>query len=473
VWHEDLPARTRDRKIGLMLTPLANPTYARLFAAQVIALLGTGLTTVALALLAYELAGDAAGQVLGTALAIKMFAYVTLAPIAGSLAQFLPRRAFLIGLDLARASFVVCLPFVSEIWQVYVLIFLMQACSAGFTPTFQATIPDLLSDEEEYTKALSLSRLAYDLESLVSPALAAAALTLVSFDALFAANAVAFLVSASLVFSVFLPRPKPAMQASTVLGQTTFGVRAYLATPRLRGLLALSMAVAAAGAMVIVNTVVYVRGHLGLGERETAIMLAAFGAGSMLAALSLPKLLSNIPDRTVMAAGGFFMAAALATGMLMPPFGAIMPVWFVIGIGYSVVQTPAGRLLRRSSGEGDRPAYYAAQFALSHACWLITYPLAGWLGSSFGLVTAFGVLCALCISATAAALIVWPARDPTELEHVHDEIDHEHLHVHDEHHQHEHEGWEGPEPHAHPHLHKPLRHEHVYMIDAHHPRWPG
>ncbi len=456
-----------------MLSPLTNTTYARLFSAQVIALLGTGLTTVALALLAYELAGEAAGQVLGTALAIKMVAYVTLAPIAGSLAQFLPRRAFLIALDLVRAGFVLCLPFVTEVWQVYVLIFLMQACSAGFTPTFQATIPDVLPDEDEYTKALSLSRLAYDLESLLSPALAAAVLTLLSFDALFAANAVAFVLSASLVFSVFLPKPPPTTHERGVVARTTFGIRAYLATPRLRGLLALSMAVAAAGAMVIVNTVVYARGYLGLGERETAVLLAAFGAGSMLAALSLPRLLAILSDRSVMATGGFLLACALAAGIWLPAYNGTMLLWFVIGVGYSGVQTPAGRLLRRSSSEGDRPAYYAAHFALSHACWLVTYPLAGWLGSSFGLATAFGVLCMLSGLATITALIMWPADDPAALEHVHGEVEHDHLHVHDEHHQHEHEGWEGPEPHAHPHRHKPLRHAHAYTIDAHHPRWPG
>jgi MFS family permease len=456
-----------------MLSPLTNRIYAHLFAAQVIALLGTGLTTVALALLAYDLAGGDAGWVLGIALAIKVIAYVTLAPVAGSLAQLLPRRAFLIGLDLARASFVACLPFITEVWQVYVLIFLMQACSAGFTPTFQATIPDVLTDETEYTKALSLSRLAYDLENLLSPTLAAVALLFVSFDTLFVVNAVAFLLSATLVFSVLLPNPKPATETQGVLGRMTFGIRAYIATPRLRGLLALSMAVAAAGAMVIVNTVVYVRGHLGLSERETAIMLAAFGAGSMLAALLLPRLLSNAGDRMIMASGGFLMAAGLAAGTLMPSFGVMMAVWFAIGIGYSIVQTPAGRLLRRSSNEGDRPAYFAAQFALSHACWLVTYPLAGWLGSSFGIETAFAVLCALAITATVFALMLWPAHDPQELEHTHEAMAHRHMHVHDEHHQHEHEGWEGPEPHSHPHRHKPMRHAHGYVIDAHHPIWPA
>ena len=74
-----------------MLTILLNRTYRQLFAAQVIALLGTGLLTVALGLLAYDLAGEEAGAVLGTALAIKMVAYVGLAPIANALAERLPR----------------------------------------------------------------------------------------------------------------------------------------------------------------------------------------------------------------------------------------------------------------------------------------------------------------------------------------------------------------------------------------------
>ena len=57
-----------------MIEILANRTYRHLFAAQVIALIGTGLLTVALGLLAFELAGERAGAVLGTALAIKMVA---------------------------------------------------------------------------------------------------------------------------------------------------------------------------------------------------------------------------------------------------------------------------------------------------------------------------------------------------------------------------------------------------------------
>ena len=79
-----------------------------------VALLGTGLATVALGLLAWQLAGDTAGAVLGTALAIKMVAYVTLAPVAAAIAERLPRRAFLVALDLIRAGVIACLPFVDQ-----------------------------------------------------------------------------------------------------------------------------------------------------------------------------------------------------------------------------------------------------------------------------------------------------------------------------------------------------------------------
>jgi MFS family permease len=441
--------------------------------AQVIALGGTGLSTVALALLAFELAGSDAGIVLGTALGLKMVAYVGIAPIVGGFAHKLPRRQFLIGLDIGRAVMIAFLPFVTEIWQIYLLIFLLNAFSAGFTPTFQATIPDVLPDEAQYTRALSLSRLAYDLENLLSPTIAAAALLFLTFDALFAVNAVAFLVSALLVFSIRLPAPKPHERERGIWRNMSFGIWAYLKTPRLRGLLALSFAAASAGAMVIVNTVVYVRDHLGGTASDTALAFAAVGAGSMIVALLLPRFLDRLPDRPFMLAGGVFLTAGLLLGLTEPGLLALLPVWFLIGAGSSLILTPAGRLLRRSSNEGDRPAVYAAQFALSHACWLIAYPVAGWVGGTLGLSAAFTILAVATLTSTVVALVLWPAQDPGELEHHHASSEHEHLHVHDEHHPHEHEGWEGPEPHRHPHRHAPLKHKHAYVIDVHHLAWPN
>ena len=437
-----------------MLSILANRTYRHLFCAQVIALIGTGLMTVALGLLAYKIAGEKAGAVLGTALAIKMVAYVGVAPVVGGFANLLPRRAFLVSMDLVRAAVALALPFVDQVWQVYALIFVLQSASAAFTPTFQATIPDILPEEEAYTRALSLSRLAYDMESLISPMLAAALLALISFNWLFVGTVIGFLCSAALVVSVSVPQPAPSRSRAGIYDNTTRGIRIYLGTPRLRGLLALNLAIAAAGAMVIVNSVFVVKGILGGSDRDLAIALACFGGGSMTAALLLPKLLEQAADRTVMliaaAALGVVLIVFAGVASVGPLWPGLLVAWALLGVAYSAVMTPSGRLLRRSAHPADRPAVFAAQFALSHVCWLLTYPLAGWLGPTLGLVETVLVLAALTVAGVVAAAWLWPAEDPEVVTHGHPEL-----------------------PADHPHLREAsAAHAHAFVIDDLHPKWP-
>ncbi|MFJ5832796.1 MFS transporter [Streptomyces sp. NPDC093089] len=461
-----------------MLSVLRNRTYRRLFGAQVVALAGTGLATVALSLLAYDLAGADAAAVLGTALAIKMAAYVAIAPVVTALADRVRPRTLLVSADLARAAVALSLPFVDRVWQVYVLILLLQAASAAFTPAFQATIPRVLPDEREYTEALSLSRLAYDLESLASPVLAAALLTVLPYAWLFTGTAAGFLASALLVRSTALPAPParavPAEagvdaeaeagghggrggRARRVYAKAAFGTRLLLATPRLRALLALDLAVAAAGAVVLVGTVLLVRDTLGRGAGDVPLALGAYGAGSMAVALLLPRVLGRTGDRAVMVRAAFVLPAALgllAAGLAVPPgawsWPALLALWSVLGAAGSAVLTPGGRVVRRSAASGDLPAAFAARFSLSHACWLVTYPLAGVLAVRAGPAVAAAVLGAVALLGAVGAARLWPRTDPAELPHAHPEL-----------------------PAGHPHLAGAGgAHAHDFRIDALHRYWP-
>lgn len=442
-----------------MLSVLSNTTYRRLLAAQIVALVGTGLATVALGLLAYDIAGANAGAVLGTALAIKMIAYIAIGPVVGAFADRLPRRAFLVAMDLVRAAVAILLPFVGEIWQVYLLIFMLQSASAAFTPTFQATIPDILPDEAEYTRALSLSRLAYDLESLLTPMLAAALLSVIGFHWLFGGTVIGFIASALLVLSVTLPRSPAKSREGGIYARTTRGIRIFLKTPRLRGLLAVNLSAAAASAMVIVNTVVIVRGSFGFGQSQVALSLAAYGGGSMLAAIALPRLLDRVESRTVMLIGAAVLAATLlALGLLSTTITAsfwptLLAGWFMMGMAYAAAITPSGLLLRRSAQPEDRPAIFAAQFALSHACWLIAYPLAGQVGAIAGQQTALLLLALLAFCGVIAGLWLWPANDASLLPHDHPDLPESH-------------------PHRLQHGNPERDHAHEFMIDDLHVRWP-
>jgi MFS family permease len=434
-----------------MLSALRNRTYRRLFSAQIAALLGTGLATVALGLLAHQLAGASAGEILGAMLAIKMVAYVAVAPVASALAAHAPRKVLLIALDLVRAAVAALLPFASEPWQIYALMTVLYVASASFTPAFQAMIPDVLPDERDYTRALSLSRLAADLESVASPVLAALLLSVLSFSDLFAGTALGFLISAALVLSAALPAARSA-SIRPFVDRLTAGLKLFVHTPRLRGLVALSLASAAGGAMVFVNTVVLVQSGFALGERATAWALAAFGLGSMTAAVALPPLLDRISDRAVLMAGASALALGLFAGPLVATsYASLLALWALLGCGYSLTLTPVGRVLRRSSEAHDRPALFAAHFALSHACWLIAYPLAGFVSAGFGIGSAFVMLGALSVVGALSAASLWPVERDHGIAHRHDDL-----------------------PDDHPHLAAGRAgHTHAFIIDDLHRRWPG
>ncbi|MDO3647832.1 MFS transporter [Nocardia mangyaensis] len=409
-----------------MLEVLRHRRFRRLFTAQVVALIGTGLLTVALGLLAYDLAGADAGAVLGTALAIKMVAYVFVAPIVSAVTDRVPRRVLLVSADAMRAAIALTLPFVSDVWQIYVLIFVLQAASATFTPAFQSVIPSVLDDEEDYTRGLSLSRFAYDLESLLSPVLAAALLTVISYNLLFVGTAAGFVVSALMVVGTRLPRLVAVDRSVPLVARITMGARIMGSNPVLRGLLAMNMVVGAATALVVVNSVVYVRDLLGGTASAVALALGCYGAGSMVVALAVPRLLDRITDRRLMLAGATILPIGLSLAALItatePEAAAgwvlLAVAWVVLGAGTSMINTPSARLLRGQSDETTRPAVFTAQFSLSHACFLLTYPIAGWVGAIGG---QFGAAVALALLATLAAVAaarVWPATTTSTAEAV-------------------------------------------------------
>ncbi|WP_353649031.1 MFS transporter [Nakamurella sp. A5-74] len=402
-----------------MKRALAHPLYRRLFLAQVLSLAGTGLATVALGLLAYDIAGAGAGQVLGTIFAIKMIAYVLVAPIAAAVVARWPRRAVMIGSDSLRLLVAASLPFVGVTWQVYLLVFVLQSASATFTPTFQSVIPDVLTDEEDYTAALSLSRMAYDLEAVLSPMLAAVLLVLIPSSALFFGTAAGFAASAALVLGSRLPgRSDGGTDTDEVpapfWSRVRRGAVLFTSTPALRPVLALNLAVAATGAFVLVQTVVIVRSLLHQGDGLVAVMLAINGAGSMTAAFVLPRVLRTVPEKRLMLGGAVVLTAAVAavplalTASGVPAGLSIGALWLAVGIGWASAETPVGRILRRAVADRDLPAAFAAQFSLSHACWLITYPVAGWLGA-IDLDLAAGVLAVVAAVATITAAALWPS----------------------------------------------------------------
>ena len=295
---------------------------------------------------------------------------------------------------------------------------MLQSASAAFTPTFQAVIPDIVTDEADYTRALSASQVAYTMESLLSPVLAAVALTFMSFNWLFVGTSVGFVVSALLVLVTNIPNARPSSHTNA-WDRVASGIKLFARTPRLRGILAFNLVVAAAGSIVVVNTVNYVRDTLNGSQTDVAWMLAASGSGTLVVALLLPRMLDQVADRVVMVTGAAVLVVGVASAVTLSAMGVVSSVatgavWLLIGGGMALVVTPTGRVLRRSVEPEALPEVFAAQFSLSHVAWLVTYPIAGWLGTSAGFTATWAVLLGITAAGSAAALALWPPEDAAE-----------------------------------------------------------
>lgn len=407
-----------------MFIALRHRIFRRLFAAHVVALLGTGLSTLAIGFLVFDISGDNAAATMGTLLAIKMFTYLLLGPFAPVIAQKVGARRLLVATDLARAAVAVTLPFIDSIAAAYVLIFVLQSASAMFTPTFQAAIPTVVTDRKQYTGALALSRLAYDLEALASPSIAGFILVVAPSSALFFGTGIGFLGSAMLILSVVLPKPSEPVRATT-RSEVLRGTKLMLTIPALRGTLTLHLALAAVGSISMVLTVPLVRGELGGSETQAATVLAAFGVGSIVSAALMTPIVTRIGPRPYMLSGLLVMVIAMSGIWPVLAFAPgdhayvwLYAIWFVAGLGNSAVLAPMGRVVRDSVQDQDLPHVFAAQFSLAHGWWLISYPVAGWGATLLGFGPMTLILSGFAALALAGAAHLWrtPAGTTAALE---------------------------------------------------------
>lgn len=398
---------------------LRNRRFAALFGSQVSSLVATGLLTVALALVAVRLAPAAAAGIIGTALTIRIAVYVVVSPIASALLAGRSSRAVLVGADLVRLAVAGALVFATAPWQLYLGIVLLQTASAVFTPTYQAVIPRVLPDEHDYTAAQSLSRLAYDLESLLSPPLAAALVLVMPPQALFGLVALGFLGSAVAVVLARL-HEQVGSTAEPVRRRLLRGLGVLARTPGPRFAAVLDAVTATIYATVLVSSVVLL---IDAGVKPAdpsaalAVVLVAFGLGSIAVAVALPALVRRMRDTTVMVLGAGLAVLVLVGTAAAALLGALSVIgiamlWALLGASSSAISTPSARLIRAEVSADQHAAVFAARFSTSHAWYAVTYPVAGLLGTIAPSGAATAMLAAVAAAALGAGLAMVPPRSP-------------------------------------------------------------
>ena len=392
-----------------MIAVLRHRRFAALFGAQVSSLAATGLLTVALALVAVRLDPTGAAGIIATALTIRIAVYVVVSPLASAVLAGRSSRAVLVSADVVRLVVAASLVLATAPWQLYLGIVALQVASAVFTPTYQAVIPRVLPRETDYTAAQSLSRLAYDLESLASPPIAALLVLVMPPQALFVVTALGFAGSALGVLLSGIHH-QVGSTAEPVGRRILRGLGVLMRAPGPRFAAVLDAVTATVYATVLVSSVVLLI-EAGVDARDPSLALAtvlvAFGIGSIVIALALPLMLRAIADTMIMLLGSILAAATLsvtafaaAQQALSTP--AIAALWFALGVASSAMSTPSARLIRRDVDSEQHAAVFAARFSTSHAWYAVTYPVAGVVGTIASPAAATAALAGLAMGAVGA-----------------------------------------------------------------------
>ncbi len=444
-----------------LFASVTNPIFFRLYLAQTISLLGDALTWLGLALLAFELAGKSSPLVLASALTIRVTAFVLLAPLAGVMADRIDRKPILVITHLGRMLLVCLLPFVREVWQIYLLILGLNIFNAFFTPTYQATIP-LITGKAEYPQAIALSSTTYQILGVFGPGIAGVLALFIGARDLFFWDGASFLVAAILI--VTLPgnlrvnTDVADRSMGQIWGDIHAGTTRLWSDAPIRYGLAIQCVAAISGAQILVNTIGYVRGTLQQTAVEYGWVMMGFGLGAALGTIALgthPRYRSQV---LTLVGGGLLMVVALIPANYVG-LAPLILLWSIAGCGQSFVNLSMQTLIADRTPIELQGRVYGAHFAWSHLWWAGAYPLAGWLGSTFtGQTFAAGGCGGLALLSIAHFSL-----KPDRFAHTHPEFWHIHDRRRDAEHQHEHEDLE----HQHPHLHSNFSHVHSYTDISH------
>ncbi|HMQ97528.1 MAG TPA: MFS transporter [Ignavibacteria bacterium] len=367
-----------------MFEVLKNRVFARLYIAQTVNLFGDALTWLGLALLAYDLAGvDGASQVLSFGLLMRVSSFVIFAPFAGILADKIDRKLILIISHLCRMLIVGLLPFVQEVWQFYILVLLLNVFYAFFTPTFKATIPLVFDDKKFYSKAISLSSATYQLLGVLGPGIAGAFAVWFGTRQIFFIDGITFLIAAVLIFMIpSTLKVKSENQSNKGWGDLKTGTFPLFKNTQIRFGLLMQLVASIVGAQILVNTITFIKGYLMLGSQEYGLIMSVFGLGATLGALSCAYLSKKYRLTSIILAGGIVLSFSVMPANELG-FIYILPLWLLAGAAESLVNIPTETLIAENIPKHEQGRVYGAHFAWSHLWWVIAYPIAGWIGSSF------------------------------------------------------------------------------------------
>ena len=360
---------------------LRNVRFLRLWIGQGASFVGDAVSMVALVVLVVEITGSASA--VGGALVARLLPTIA-SPLAGVLADRVDRRVVLVASDLARAVLVLGLVFAKDLATIYVLVFLMGLARTVFNPTVRAAFPRVVGGGD-LTRANAFISGTFSTSIMVGPALGGVLVASIGVEAAFLADAVTYLVSAILLSTVPLPRPRRESEEEAGFVRELRSGFGYLVGARVP----LVIVVGAFLTILTINATVPAEVFLaketfGAGDAGYGLLVSLWGGGIVLGSAIMAVLGNRINLVLLYFLSIFLGAFALMGTGLAPAFVLALGALTVEGAATGIDNVATDTILQERVPEAFLGRVFSIRFLGYSAGEAFAYPAGGLLVDAVG-----------------------------------------------------------------------------------------
>jgi MFS family permease len=353
----------------------------RLWIGQGTSFVGDAVSMVALVVLVVEITGSASA--VGGALFARLLPTIA-SPLTGVIADRVDRRVVLVASDLARAVLVLGLVFARDLATIYVLVFLMGLARTVFNPTVRAAFPSVVGGGD-LTRANAIISGTFSTSIMVGPALGGLLVASIGVDAAFLADAVTYLVSAILLFTVPLPRPRRESEEEASFVHDLRSGFGYLVGARIP----LVIVVGAFLTILTINATVPAEVFLaketfGAGDAGYGLLVSLWGGGMVLGSAMMAVLGDRINLVLMYFLSIFVGASALVGTGLAPAFVLALVALTVEGAATGIDNVATDTILQQRVPEAFLGRVFSIRFLSYSAGEALAYPAGGLLVDAVG-----------------------------------------------------------------------------------------
>ena len=387
------------RRITTMRVLRANPGFSSLITAIGISALGDPLTQVATLVTIYIATGDP--RIVAVAFIVQALATILMTAAVGGMADRLPRRGLVVGLELLRGGLLLATPLMVGLrwWLIIPVLFVLSCINAVVQPARQAAIPNLVSSGQ-VGKANAMVAATTMVSQAVGfgiaggiLALSARAANMMFVNTLFVADAVTFVLAALIVLGI--PSLGGGASSTSISGAlqrswSVVSVRPHLVVAALAAFL-IPISFPALIALAYQMSCVQSTPQCSLGGQNYSVLELVLSVGIFVGSLVVSRMSAIGTMRTVGAGllltGVFSIAIALSPSLLL-----VAVLLFVASLGNPIYAVANQTAIVEAAAPSIRGSIMATRFGLVQTASIVGVAVGGLIAKQIGPLAAYGVL---------------------------------------------------------------------------------